>query len=396
MSVRVNILKLIAILGLLSFPASSLAKSEINYRQGSFNRQLLYDVYTESKSQNTLVSPFALRTALTTALMGTNGETADEIEQALRQYNNGEADIPDKYKTMLSKYKSKTDFKMANVICLNHKFRLKESFLQLLSDKFYSTPLLVDFALPNQAVNAMNRAVEKHTDFTIRNMVERSNLGYNPEALLLSAAAYNGDFALPIPAEGMQEKPFRVSPTSRVDIPMMKYKGKFDYALLTKDLLSTAIRIPYKDSDLSLIVIKPADNVALKRFMRIFHEIDFDLRSLKRKFSETEGYVIMPKFKTEFQVDLKYFLNKMGMTKFFTTARFDEMIQQNQAIHFADVIHKTSIEVKESVATAVPYNFAKRLHPQFEIFEADRPFYYAVVNSNFEPLFEGTFAGMST
>ncbi|XP_073811636.1 uncharacterized protein [Musca autumnalis] len=393
-AVAVNLLTLILISGLLFYSASTITDAqEINYRLGSFNRQLLHDVFTTNENQNILVSPFAVQSALSMVLMGTDGEAAAEIEQVLRQHE-PEFQMMQRYKTLLTKYKVEKNLILTNLICLNNKFRLKESFIQMLSEGFYSTPLPVDFSQPNIAVNTINVAIAEDTDFKITNMLQRGNLGNYPEAILLSATQFDGNFALPIPAEGIEERPFRRNATNRINIPMLRYKGKYQYALLTKHLLSTAIRIPYKDSDFSLIVIKPGGNMRTKRFMRILQEIDFDLRSLRRKFAETEGYVFLPKFKAEFQVGLKHFLTKMGMTKFFTTARFDKMIEQNQAIHFDDVIHKASVEIKESVVNAIPYEFAKGLHPQYEIFEADRTFYYAIVNSNFEPLFEGTFTGI--
>ncbi|XP_061390375.1 serine protease inhibitor 42Dd-like [Musca vetustissima] len=393
LSVKIFPHVILVVLLACSSPARS-AKPEINYRLGSFNRQLLHEVFTTNENQNTLISPFALRSALSMVLMGTGGETADEIEQTLRQYET-ESEILEKYGSLLANFKSETNLKIANIICLNHKFRLKDNFLQIVTGQFYSTRLLVDFFQLNQAMEVINETIGKNTNYTIKNVLQPQDLGHNPEALLLSTAHFNGDFALPLPAEGIEEKPFRLNATSRINIPMMKYKGKFEYAMLTKDLLSTAIRIPYRDSDLSLIVIKPADRMPMKRFMRIIQEIDFDLRSLKRKFTEAEGYIILPKFKAQFQMNLKYFLKKMGMTKFFTSARFDKMIEQNQAIHFNDVIHQASIEINESVEKVVPYDFANTMHRQYEIFEADRTFYYAIVNSQFEPIFEGTFAGMS-
>jgi serpin B len=77
-----------------------------------------------------------------------------------------------------------------------------------------------------------------------------------------------------------------------------------------EDLQSTAVELPYKDSDISMLIILPNKKTGLKELESKLKTLD--LNDISSKMYSTEVNVEIPKFKIEFEVELKEPLTKVS------------------------------------------------------------------------------------
>lgn len=105
-----------------------------------------------------------------------------------------------------------------------------------------------------------------------------------------------------------------------------------------------------------------------------------------KSFSEKQGRVGLPRFKMEFEEDLKEILSEMGMEIAFDEKRADFGLMHERTpernVYIAGVKHKTFIEVNEkgteaAGATSVKMGVTSAPTDTFD-FVADRPFFFAI------------------
>lgn len=164
----------------------------------------------------------------------------------------------------------------------------------------------------------------------------------------------------------------------------MNTLGYFEYY---KDDSVEMIRLPYKDGRTSMYIAIPADSSN--------REINYENNI--EKMTGTRVQVSIPKFETEFKINLKEFLTEMGIETAFNPAKanFDNMFEPDIDAYIDDIIHKTYIKVDErgteaAAVTAVIINTTALIPEEPVIFKADRPFTYFIRDDiNGEILFVG-------
>ena len=118
----------------------------------------------------------------------------------------------------------------------------------------------------------------------------------------------------------------------------MNQQGTYDY--LENDLFQ-AVSLPYGDERFSFYVFLPKKN--LQEFQQNLNVKQW--QEWTTQFASRPGKIQIPKFKTEYSMELRDVLQGLGMKSAFAGADFSQMTQTPVAI--SAVKHKTFIEVNE-------------------------------------------------
>ncbi|XP_062134432.1 leukocyte elastase inhibitor-like [Drosophila sulfurigaster albostrigata] len=160
------------------------------------------------------------------------------------------------------------------------------------------------------------------------------------------------------------------------------------------NLDATALELPYKDSDLSLLIVLPNRKTGLSQLERKLRIIP--LSQITEKLYSTDVIVKLPKFKSEYEVELTKTFEQLGMSEMFSNnADFSRMITSPEQLKVSKIIHKAVIDVNErgtEAAAATVTNIYSRAakHPQEpNRFYADHPFNYYIINKQSIVLFAG-------
>uniref|UniRef100_A0A1I8PD87 Serpin domain-containing protein n=2 Tax=Stomoxys calcitrans TaxID=35570 RepID=A0A1I8PD87_STOCA len=393
---RINV-KFPSILTIITIHLSCLAANDTAFHisLNNFSRRIFSQVAKSNAYENIIMSPFSVETCLAMARIGAVGETASQMDRILNVSIQNPLSIADKFHTVLTKYKNSKVLSIANRVYVMEGNELSDEYKHILSQKFLSTAEDIDFSDAENASDTINTWVATQTNDSITDLVSPYDLDEDIRLFLLSAISFNGQWANGFPKEYTEEDDFYIDDSNPVKVQMMQVKSKFQVGDLS-ELKASAILLPYKDCDLSMLIVLPDATDGLEKLLHRLKAID--LSSLvKRKINrKIKAEVRMPKFKAEFKIELSDTLKEMGMEKIFSNADFGRMLKAPEPLSISQIVHQATIEVSEegtkaaAITAANPY-----LRSAFSVysFYVDHPFYYAVINNDNVPMFEGTYFG---
>ncbi|XP_059225574.1 antichymotrypsin-2-like [Stomoxys calcitrans] len=377
------------------FVSSTPIGSDSQFYSGleSFNGNLFSEVFKAYGSKNLIFSPFSIQTCVTMASYGAAGKTAVDLQKGLGFTGQPSETVADNFHSILAKYANSNILKLANKFYVMEGYKVKDNFNEVLTNKFFSAAENINFAESAKATEAVNNWVKEKTDNAITDLVKPGVLTSDTRMFLLSAIHFKGTWKKPFWPESTKDSDFYTDETHSVKVPLMFKRGRAEYGWL-KDLEASAVRLPYADSDLSMLIVLPDTRTGLTSLLKKLKNVP--LKSLRQNLSEGSGAVEiwLPKFKAELDVELRDVLKEMGMGSMFYEADFSNMFDSPEHIAIGKVLHKAVIEVNEegtkasatTAMEAVSYSSPRQ-------FKADHPFYYVIINEDSVPLFEGTFVG---
>ncbi|XP_058829013.1 serine protease inhibitor 42Dd-like isoform X2 [Topomyia yanbarensis] len=337
----------------------------------------LYKQIISVDKKNVVISPFSISTCLSFAAMGAAGSTAEELFSAMKYGTASEKEkVAESYGNVLANLDSNKSLKTANKMYIMEKYSVKQKFRDIAVEKFRSDAEHINFTENSQAAKTINSWVEQKTNDKIKDLISPDVLDENTRMVLVNAIHFKGTWAHQFNPDVTRPMPFWISATESVDVPMMNTKKHFKHGVF-EDLGLAALELTYSDSDVSMLILLPNERDGLAKLEDNMASID--IPNMLTKMYSQEVELFLPKFKIEFDIDLKDTLEKLGMGKMFTDqADFSDMLEQAEPLKVSNVVHKAFIEVNEEGAEAAAATAAvvrmKRSCQLVTPFHANRPF----------------------
>lgn len=187
-------------------------------------------------------------------------------------------------------------------------YSVKKSFQDVATKSFNSEAQSVDFSNGAVAAKTINDWVEGKTNNKIKDLISADSLDADTRMVLVNAIYFKGFWTYQFDPKQTFKGPFYLNDQDTVDVDFMKIKKHFKYGVF-EDLDSSAIELPYKDSDISMFIILPNNRTGLAALESKLHTID--LSELSKKMYSQEVNVEIPKFKIEFDIELNDPLKKV-------------------------------------------------------------------------------------
>ncbi|MER3434962.1 MAG: proteinase inhibitor I4 serpin [Leptolyngbya sp. ERB_1_1] len=354
-----------------------------------FGFKLLSEILKKDSKENVFVSPSSIAIALSMAYNGANGETkramANTLEfqgMTLEEVNQAHRNL----KSVLEQADPKVQLSIANSLWAKQDVTFNSTFLER-NAKFYDAKVkTLDFNQP-AAADEINSWAKESTRGKIPKIIDRINP--NDVMLLMNAIYFKGKWTHEFDKGNTETRPFSLINGSKKQLPMMKRQGKYRYY---ENNQFQAISLPYGDERLSMYVFLPKSNLA--EFQKTLTAQNW--QTWMKQFSSREGQIQLPRFKMDYDVELKTALSAIGMgIAFDDAADFSGLSKATTKID--QVKHKTFVEVNEEgteaaavtsigiVATSMPIE-----QEPFKMI-VDRPFFCAIRdNRTGEILFMGS------
>lgn len=335
--------------------------------QSEFGFDLYDRVRKERKNENVFLSPASVYFALAMTYNGSGGSTREAMAKVLRS---DKLTMEDFNKDVAALLKALADvdprvkLAIANSLWVRKDMKFQEGFLKRVKETYRAEATSLDFGDPKSTAR-LNDWVKTNTGGRIEKIVDE----IDPEmiAYLVNAVYFKGDWTVEFDKKLTRDQNFTKLDGSKSKKPMMYRKG--DFEVLQNDAFD-AVRLPYgKNGRMKMYVFVPKD-------FEKFHA-SFDFETWTGKFRKCEADVTIPRFKVEFEIELKKVLGSMGMADAFEdSADFSQMfVGQSAAIN--RVIHKTYVDVNEEGTEAAAVT-AVEMRPTSAVQEvhirADRPF----------------------
>ena len=345
------------------------------------------------EGKNTLISPLSVLYALAMTTNGADGETLAQMEQVLGMDVDNLNSYMLAYLDLLPESK---DYKMslANSIWFKDdpNFAVEQSFLQTNADYYGAGAYKAAFDEGTR--NDINNWVKEHTDGMIPEIIDE----IPDEAImyLVNALAFDAKWADEYEEHQIREGRFTMEDGIRQDVDMMHSE---EHTYLEDDMATGFIKY-YKDRKYAFVAMLPNEGVSVSQYVDSL--TGEHLRELLNNPLDVTVFASIPKFETEYDIEMSEVLQEMGMTDAFDwrVADFSRLGTYNvdgMNICISRVLHKTFISVSEQgtragAATAVEMVAEGAMEiVEFKEVVLDRPFVYMLIDCETNlPFFIGT------
>jgi serpin B len=332
----------------------------------------------EGSKKNIFISPSSLAIALAMTYNGASGYTQQAMAKTLEFQGMSLAEINSNYaalKSLLENPDANVQLNIANSLWVNQDVSLRRDFLKRNQDFYQAKVANLDFQ-DASALSTINNWVNDNTSGKINKIVDR--IEPNSVLFLINAIYFKGQWTDKFDKNQTAEYPFYSASGQQKLHPMMSQTGKYKYY---ENEQFQAVSLPYgKDGKVSFYIFLPRQNSNLKTFYQNLNAENW--KKWVEKFQSRDGFIRLPRFKTDYEVTLNDALKALGMQVAFNNQANFSGIGENLAI--SEVKHKTFVEVNEegteaAAATSVGIvvtSFPQKPEPFRMI--VNRPFFCAI------------------
>ncbi|CAJ1077850.1 serpin peptidase inhibitor%2C clade A (alpha-1 antiproteinase, antitrypsin), member 10a [Xyrichtys novacula] len=364
----------LAFVTLASSQAIDLSLQDLTNRNADFAARL-YRTVSSRTDENVFLSPYTLSIGLSALLSTTSGPTQEQLLQGLSLNGLDPQGLPDlvqSLRTLVLQGGLAANMRLGVAIFPSQDFGLSSSYLDTVHTKFGGNAEILDYKVPQDAAETINRWAQDNTGGQIRELL--TNLDPQTQLLLTTAATYQVRFNPSFNASETQDDRFFVDKYHVVMVPMMFRADKY-FLAYDPSLQCGVLKLPMSDGAAMLVVL-PDEDVDITT-------VEEDLTGEKirawiRQLKKTKLEVQLPRFLLERSYTLRDALKNLGVTQVFQDDA--EIINMGGATgpKVTEVYHKSVMAVDENTDGVTPggaVNAFTTLPPRLTI---NRPFIFVI------------------
>ena len=332
-------------------------------------------IENSSETENIIISPLSISSALSMTLNGANGSTRDAMLDALRMKGLTSDAINSSYKDLTSALlgiDQRVQISVANSVWTANNFVVKKPFINILTQYYAAESKSFDQTDP-LVPKQVNSWIENKTNGLIKNMLDQ--LDKNTVMLLINAIYFKGKWTSKFDAEKTTLGSFIKPDGKSTQVSMMEQTS--DFKVYGGEGFTLA-EFPYGQSNFVMDVILPAGNNGIKNLLPLI--TDLNLKGWLGQMSKRKTDLTFPKFKYGFKKELKDILTDMGMGIAFTDkADFSNISDISLLVSL--VLHQAFIETNEDgteAAAATIVGISTTSMPQTYSLNIDHSFLYII------------------
>lgn len=357
----------------------TLKQKEVIDSANRFAFDIFKPVVSETKgSENVMISPFSITSALSMVLNGAAGETFDAVRHTLRYDGKTLQEINETYLKLMEDMipvDPRVVMEIANSVWVEKRMVVREPYIDALKTWYLAEARSIDVTDPN-AVDIVNGWIEEKTHDRIQDMLDY--LSPDLAMLLINAIYFDGKWRYQFDADNTQNRPFYITPGESVQVPMMYQEENFA-VMHTGN--ATLVELPYGQGNYSMVVMLPDAGVALAEAAATLGSEEWAEWMHQLSYGATEVQLSLPKFEYEYKRNLNDDLTSLGMGVAFDPYNADFSNITDQDIFISRVLHQTFIRTDEegteaAAATVVEFEFTSI--PSTKVVNINRPFLYFI------------------
>jgi serpin B len=250
--------------------------------------------------------------------------------------------------------RANAEVSLANSLWLGRHAQIAGAFEARLRELYDAELTSLDFAAPD-SVSRINAWVNARTKGRISRIV--SQLSPLAALVAINAVYFKGRWKSPFQKESTQEAPFHTASGSISHLPMMAQSGTYNYY---EDRQLQIVTLPYQGR-VSMIVVLPAAKSDLEEFRQ--NLTASRLKSWTHKLKFQQGVVKLPRFKVDYEAELKNALTALGMDRAFdrSRAQFEHVHSDQPPVSLGRVLHRAVGEVNEEGTEAAAVTLGEML-----------------------------------
>jgi serine protease inhibitor len=342
-----------------------------------FAFKLFRELSRGEATANLFFSPSSVMLCLALVYELASGETRCEMAETLEIETLDRVGLESEIACLKSAFgaRARAEVSFANSLWLGRHAQIAPALQTRLRQLYDSELTSLDFAAPD-AVAIINAWVNARTKGRISRMV--SQLSPLTALVAMNAVHFKGRWEEPFQKELTREAPFHTASGSVAHLPLMSQSGTYRYY---EDRLLQIVTLPY-EGGVSMIVVLPAAKSDLEEFRQNLTASRVESWTHQSKFQQ--GVVKLPRFKVDYEAELRNGLTALGMNRAFdeNRAQFEHVHSDRPPVSLGRVLHRAVGDVNEegteaAAATFAPVFFTSAMNPRppklFHMI-VDRPF----------------------
>ncbi|WP_159461361.1 serpin family protein [Dysgonomonas massiliensis] len=355
----------------------SAEQEDINQNAQKFAWKLFANVYKSEapKGKNILVSPLSFNYALGMLQNGAAGETLNEILKTL-EFEGKSIEAINEFYRLLEDEMDDVDrsltLETANSFWYREDVPVVDDFIAT-NKKYYDAEVSAqNFEDPN-TVNIINNWCADNTNGKITKVIER--IDREMIYYLINAVYFKGKWEQQFSKKDTKTATFTLADNTKVEAQFMNQEIE-DSPYFENDALSYSA-LNFGNGAYQMFFALPKENTEMEQVLNVLS----DIRSDQQQPSSTVEYVI-PKFETEYNINLIPIMRSMGMTNIFSLqANFRKLADIDNFV--AILLQKTYIKIDEEGGEAAGITVVGGMETSIEptqsvLFKLDRPFLYGI------------------
>jgi serpin B len=332
---------------------------------------------------NLILSPFNIGTALSMALSGARGKTAEEIQSVLHaRYDAGYDAAVAALLADLAKAGNSAGNELlsANAVWTQKSFPLLPAFEKTLADIYRAAPEPVDFIGDAEGARGrINRWTGERTKQKIQNLFPSGALDSRTRLALVSAIYFFGRWQNPFDVSSTKPAPFYPRTGPSVKASFMNRTARFGYSETPS---AQILEMRYAGTGLAFDVLLPKSRGGLPELEKTL--TGERLTGWVGALPYRDVEVSLPKFRVESGFSLAKTLAAMGMPTAFTGNADFTGVSSQGGLAISQVVHKAFVDVSEhgteaAAATGMAMTTtAMRVPEPPAVFRADHPFLFLI------------------
>jgi serine protease inhibitor len=300
---------------------------------------------TAAPAENLCISPLSISAALTMAYNGADGSTKADMKQTLGFQPQTDTEINESFRSvfaLLGGLDPQVTFATGNSIWYGQQYQLQAPFMQANQSYFGATTQGVNFGL-STTKDVINRWVNTQTRGKISSILDETRA--DDVMYLINALYFKGTWTYRFNPQNTRPAPFYLENGTTVTKDFMSLTT--GYYRRYQDAQQQVIDLPYGNRRFSMTFIVPQDQSTLASVANRLTRSQLD--SWLAAADSTGQELRLPKFRLEYEKELKEALTQLGMGSAFSgQANFGRMLAGGpSSLFISQVKHKTFLEVNE-------------------------------------------------
>lgn len=362
-----------------------LTPSEMLLKESSneFGLALFKKIAATATDQNLFISPLSVSLALGMTVNGSAGTTLSAMQTTLGFDDLTRQEVNKSYQSLmalLTGIDSKVIFEIANSIWCRAGFAVQDSFIN--TNEYYFDALVrsLDFGR-SDAADIINTWVRENTKNKIEKIVN-APIPADLVMFLINAIYFKGSWTYEFDPEQTETAPFYQTSEKTSDCQLMTYQCELPYF---STIQFQAVDLPYGDGAFRMMVILPTYDHDIDEFIAGLDYATWN--AWLDQLEPTEINLYLPKFKMEYENELKDELSAMGMAVAFDPNAADfSKINPEVQLYISKVKHKTFVDVNEEGTEAAAVTSVEvaltSVGGSGPTMRVDRPFVFAIHEIN--------------
>ncbi|PIC22558.1 hypothetical protein B9Z55_016570 [Caenorhabditis nigoni] len=368
-----------------------LLQSETDFGLGLLRQQNL--------NESLVFSPLSIALALSLVHVAANGETRNQIREALVKGATDE-ELEQHFANIsaaLLGAEKGTQVNIANHVFsrfhilsfFRSGFPIKQTYLDAVKKLYNAGATSLNFDDKEASAEAINKFVRENTGEHIKQIISSDSITSDLVAVLTNALYFKADWLNKFKKESTFKREFFKSADSKREIDFLNAAAV--HRSYAENDQFQVLSLPYKDETFALTIFLPKTRFGLGEAMKTLDSAT--IQHLMSNVSDELVNVRIPKWKIETELGLNEALQQIGIKKAFDQSA--DLSNMAEGLFVSKVTHKALIEVDEdgtkaAAATTISISLKSAMFPIEEPkdFIADHPFLF-VLSQNNHPLFVG-------